>query len=105
MMDMQSTLQQALSQPQTTVGMDPMQQEVMGEPEQMLDPVSEIQGQLEAVTMQMQQTADPMELQQLAGVARELQMALEAALQQPTSGGMDPAMDPFGAGPEQGFGF
>jgi hypothetical protein len=104
-MDMQSTLQQALSMPQTTTGMDPMQPDVMGPTEQMLDPVSEIQNQLEAVTMAMQQSQDPMELQQLAGVARELQMALEAALQQPATGGMNPAMDPFGAGPEQGFGF
>jgi DNA-binding FrmR family transcriptional regulator len=102
MQDMQSTLQQALSMPQTSPGMAPMQPEVMGQPEQMMDPVGDIQGQLDAVMQAMQQTQDPMELQQLAGVARELQLALEAVLSQPLNQGMDPGMDPFGMDPMAG---
>ena len=90
--DMQALLQQALqssgqgqplgAQPQNTQQIDPLQPEVLGPEEPMLDPVTEVQQQLDAVMQQMDQTQDPMELQQLAGVARELQMALEAALQQ-----------------------
>lgn len=99
--DMAAMLQQALqgqgqgqplgAQPQNTQQIDPMQPEVMGPDMIGVDPVTEIQQQLDAVMAQMDITQDPMELQQLAGVARELQMALEAALQQePMNAGGEP---------------
>lgn len=100
--DMGAMLQQALQsgagrqQPQNTQQMDPMQQEVMGGG--MQDPVAEIQEQLDAVMAQMDITQDPMELQQLAGVARELQTALEAALQQDPAQGMGMSPMDFGGG-------
>jgi hypothetical protein len=105
--DMAAMLQQALAagggrqQPQNTQQMGPVQPE-FGEAElgveEPVDPVAEIQEQLEAVTAQMDITQDPMELQQLAQVARELQTALEAALQQGARS-QDPfAGDPFANG-------
>ncbi len=103
--DMGAMLQQALQsgagrqRPQNTQQMDPMQQEVMeGEMPGMSNPVEEIQEQLDAVMAQMDITQDPMELQQLAGVARELQTALEAALQQDPAQGMGMSPMDFGGG-------
>lgn len=105
-MDEEMMLQQALmgggGQPQNTQQVAPVQPEVMGGPEEMGGEITAqmIQEQLDLVMQALDQVQDPQELTQLAGIARELQLALEAALQQGLGpdqfGPMDTAEDEMG---------
>lgn len=104
-MDEGMMLQQALmsggSQPQNTQQVAPVQEEVMMAPEDTGEITAQmIQEQLDLVMQALDQVQDPQELTQLAGIARELQLALEAALQQGLGpdqfGPMDTAEDEMG---------